>query len=333
PNQARLKIDSLALTANNVTYAIFANFAGYWEFFPAGDAALGRVPHWGFATVEASNVDALPVGARIYGYLPVSTDLTIEPVAFDKTGFVDGSAHRANLPAFYNRFHLTQTDPAYHADYEDHQMLVRPLYATGWLIDDYMTTHKTPPNQVLVSSASSKTALAYAHKACEREGLTLTGLTSPGNVDFVKETGFYTHVLPYDQISEIPKLAPALYADFLGDPALRPKLSEALGDCFAGTVAIGATAWDADRSPIPSLGDTHGDVEMFFAPGHAEACAKRMGPVPFFSAMNGDMRDFYPVSAKLIKARHIQGRKEIIEAWHDTMDGKIAPTDGLILKL
>lgn len=332
PNEARLKIDAVALTANNVTYAIFANFAGYWNFFPAAEDELGRVPHWGFATVEASNVSTLPVGTRVYGYLPMSTDLTIQPVAFDKTGFVDGSPHRADLPAFYNRLHLVATDVAYDAEYEDEQMLVRPLYATGWLLDDYIMEREAPPAQVIISSASSKTALAYAHKAQDRANLVLTGLTSARNKAFVESTGFYTNVISYDELEQIPALSPTLYADFLGDPALRPKLESILNDAFAGTVAIGATAWDAERAPIPSVGEQHASVEMFFAPGHAELCAKRLGPAEFVMAMNGDMKAFYPVARNLITSRNITGRDNIVQAWLDTMEGKIAPTDGLILK-
>ena len=264
PGQARLKIDTLALTANNVTYAVFADFAGYWEHFPSGEDTTGRVPHWGFAEVEETTLDALPVGTRVYGYLPVSSDLVIQPDRFDPTGFIDASPWRAELPSFYNRFHLTASDPAYIGEFENEQMLVRPLYATGWLIDDFLMQRDTPPVQVIVSSASSKTALAFAHKAKDRPGLVLTALTSDRNVDFVRDTGFYTHVLSYDQLADIPRQGPTLYTDFLGDPALRPKLHAALGDHFAGTVMIGATAWDASRTTPPGVDDA-GDppTEMF----------------------------------------------------------------------
>ena len=44
---ARLKVDTFALTANNVTYATFGDQMQYWNFFPAADASFGRVPVWG----------------------------------------------------------------------------------------------------------------------------------------------------------------------------------------------------------------------------------------------------------------------------------------------
>jgi|GEM_PF-6488779 len=41
----------------------------YWDFFPT-EPGLGVVPVWGFANVEASNVDGVDVGSQVYGYLP-----------------------------------------------------------------------------------------------------------------------------------------------------------------------------------------------------------------------------------------------------------------------
>ena len=60
PGQVRLHLDSYAMTANNITYAVFGkpvglfgNDQGYWDFF-AERGAPGRLPVWGFATVTES---------------------------------------------------------------------------------------------------------------------------------------------------------------------------------------------------------------------------------------------------------------------------------------
>ena len=52
--EARLKIESFSVTANNVTYAVAGDAFGYWNFFP-GEEGWGVVPMWGHAFVEASN--------------------------------------------------------------------------------------------------------------------------------------------------------------------------------------------------------------------------------------------------------------------------------------
>lgn len=329
PGQVRLSIDRFALTSNNVSYAVFADFAGYFNFFPTDDDAVGRVPFWGFANVSESTLDSVPVGTRLYGFLPASSDLIIEPTALDPFGFTDGSAHRDGLPAFYNRLHLAKTDLAYVEAYEDIQMLVRPLYATGWLLDDMLMTRDEPPAHVIVTSASSKTALAFGLKAKERAGLTLTGLTSRRNADFVKGTGIYDHVVSYDDLASLARIGPTILCDFYGDPALRNRANAELGELMSANVAIGGTNWSAPRT-AEATGPT---AEFFFAPSHADACAKRMGGEAFLKALNGDMVAVYPVMGGLVTPERRTGLDEIVSAWRDTLDGKVPPTTGLIMSL
>ncbi|WP_260580935.1 DUF2855 family protein [Sphingopyxis sp. PET50] len=63
--QVRVHIDSYAMTANNITYAVFGkpaglfgNDQGYWDFFAERDAP-GRLPVWGFATVTESAAEGI----------------------------------------------------------------------------------------------------------------------------------------------------------------------------------------------------------------------------------------------------------------------------------
>ena len=73
PGQIRIKIARFGLSANNVTYAVTGNTFGYWGFFPADDSsdAYGIVPLWGFADVVESAHSDVPLGCRIFGYLPM----------------------------------------------------------------------------------------------------------------------------------------------------------------------------------------------------------------------------------------------------------------------
>ncbi len=343
--EVRLKISSLALTANNVTYAAFADFAGYWNFFPTEDAALGRVPFWGFADVAQSKCAGVEIGQRYYGYLPASSELIVQPGRITPFGFTDISAHRKSLPGFYNILHLTETDSAYKAEFEDIQMLIRPLYATGWLIDDYIRhpapnqARQTVPNHVIVSSASAKTSLAYASVAKKRGGMKLTGLTSPGNIAFTEASGFYDTVISYEDLDQLPQAGPALHVDIRGTPALRPKLEAAAGGQLMAHLQVGATDWEAPRKV--GLGQSGGaqgakDIrapnEVFFAPGHVEICAARMGPKQMQQSLNADMCAFYPKAAELLTIEPITAYAELVKAWQDTVTGKISPTKGLIVK-
>ena len=337
--EVRLSIEAFALTANNVTYAAFADFAGYWNFFPTGDEATGRVPFWGFAHVAESKAAGITQGQRVYGYLPASTDLIVTPSKLNPLNFTDASAHRVPLPGFYNIYHFTETDSAYDPAFEDAQMLVRPLYATGWLIDDCLMEREAPPAHVIVSSASAKTSLAYASAARKREGLVLTGLTSAGNKAFTEASGLYDHVVTYDDMGAIKDSGAAIHVDICGNPAMRAPLAEALGGQLAAHLHVGATDWNAPRGadlPTQSNPDVpnSGAIanEVFFAPGHAETCAKRMGPKEMGAALNSDMRAFYPVLANLLTIEHIDARTGLVKAWQDTLAGSISPDQGLIIK-
>ena len=135
PGQVLLEVESFGLTSNNVTYAVMGDAMSYWRFFPA-EEGWGRVPVWGFARVVASTSDEVPEGGRVYGYLPRPTHLVVAPDRVAGGGFVDGSAHRADLPAVYNQY--TGAPPTARGDEDDRQVLFRPLFGTSFLIDDFL---------------------------------------------------------------------------------------------------------------------------------------------------------------------------------------------------
>jgi hypothetical protein len=66
------EIERFSFTANNITYAVFGDQMGYWQFFPAPEG-WGRIPVWGFARVLRSEVEGIDPGLRLYGYWPMST--------------------------------------------------------------------------------------------------------------------------------------------------------------------------------------------------------------------------------------------------------------------
>lgn len=95
--QALLRVERFGLSANNVTYGVTGDALGYWRFFPGTDG-WGRIPAWGFAQVVAGDVNGLPAGTRVFGYLPMGTHLLLEPTRVRASGFEDGSAHGVSCP-------------------------------------------------------------------------------------------------------------------------------------------------------------------------------------------------------------------------------------------
>ena len=58
-------VECFGLTANNLTYAVFADRWHYWDFFPAPDG-WGRILVWCFGRDQASGVDGVEQGDIFY---------------------------------------------------------------------------------------------------------------------------------------------------------------------------------------------------------------------------------------------------------------------------
>ncbi|MCM2288763.1 MAG: DUF2855 family protein [Sulfuritalea sp.] len=227
--QVRLGVDKFALTANNITYAAFGEAMNYWGFYPA-DERWGRIPVWGFGTVLESRCPGVAVGERFYGYYPMSSQVVLQPVRLSPAGFFEGAAHRAALHAVYNSYARCAADPFHTPQTEDIEALLRPLFITSWLIDDFLADNdffgasESGKGVVLLSSASSKTAYGTAFQLAQREGIEVVGLTSAANLEFCNSLGCYHRVLAYDQLDRIAADAACVYVDFAGNAALRKSI-------------------------------------------------------------------------------------------------------------
>src|SRR3954465_11088468 len=171
PGEALLEIDSFGLPTNNITYAVFGETMSYWNFFPA-EGGWGRVPVWGFAEVDDPGDTGLEQGARIFGFLPPSSHLVVQPHNADERGFVDAALHRAELPSPFNPYALVTAMAMYDQRREAEQMRLWPLFYTSFLLDDFLGGENLfGAATAVLSSASSKTALGAAFQLAQREGV------------------------------------------------------------------------------------------------------------------------------------------------------------------
>jgi len=325
----RLKVEAFALTANNVTYAAFGGAPmHYWAFYPSSDEGFGRVPVWGFASVLESNVEGIEVGERVYGYLPISDVFDISPGKITPDGFSDVSAHRVELSAIYSRYIRTSADASYAPETEPQQMLFRPLYMTGWMICDSLI-EGVDLETVVISSASSKTALATAHSVKARMDVKTIGITSSGNKAFTEATGLYDDVLTYEEADKIAG-AKASYVNFVGRPALTDLVHKTLGADLLRSMVIGVTDWESDRSMAPP--STGPVPEFFFVPDYAAARAKALEPGALDKMVGRDLMAFYPASKAFVTPENVEGPEAILEAWTATLEGKVPPNQGLICR-
>ncbi|HEX7135837.1 MAG TPA: DUF2855 family protein [Iamia sp.] len=323
-----LRVDRVGMTANNVTYAVFGDAMKYWDFFPATDPAFGRVPLWGFADVEASTVPEIAEGTRLYGYLPTSSHLVVQPAQVDTRGFRDASAHRQHLPSPYNGLTTTTEDPAYAVEQEDLQVLYRPLFMTSFVLADFLTDNDCfGAGSVVISSASSKTSYGTAFLL---DGVHRVGLTSAGNRDFTESLGCYDEVRTYDEIDALAE-GPAVYVDVAGDAAVRRRVHERLAPVHSAVV--GASHHDA----APDLGGGQdlpgGPPTFFFAPDQMRKRSADWGPDGVEVRHAEAWARFAPVVAGWVDVAVGSGPEGLDAVWHEVLAGTTPPRTGHVVAL
>lgn len=325
PGQARFRIDRLALTSNNVTYALIGHQIGYWRFFPAEDE-WGRVPAWGYAEVVATATDVVAVGDRFYGFWPMSSQVTLEPVARGRA-MVDAAEHRRDLPGLYNMYF-----PAGPPDAETEELvsLVRPLFTTAWLLDDYLTLEKfRGAATVLVSSASSKTAAAMAWCLAQRaERPRLVGLTSARNKEYVAGLGSYDDAVTYDEIASADITGPVVLVDFAGEPSVRTAIGDRFGADFSWLVGVGIT--HADGAAELS-GAAAAESEFFFAPTYLDRRTAELGAAELRSQIGAAESAYLDTVARAWPIHRAAGPEAVRRAWLDQVAGHADPRGGVVL--
>jgi hypothetical protein len=317
-----------------VTYAVFGDAMSYWKFFPTGAASegWGRVPMWGFAEVDQSEADGVEPGTRVYGYLPPSSHLVVTPSRAGESGFVDATEHRAARPAAYNGYQATAADPFYDASTEDLQMLLRPLFVTSFLIDDQLDDDGLAARgPVLISSASSKTAIGTAFLLSRRDGVEVIGLTSQRSAEFAGGLGIYSSLVLYDDVGSLGG-GPATFVDVAGDGAVRRSVHEAYGDDLLASIAVGATHHDEMGSG--GGGDLPGPAPaLFFAPDRVTKRSQDWGAAGFTERAADAWHPFCAWVGEWLDVQEGDGFDALERAWAEVLDGRVPPQQAHVVSL
>lgn len=350
PGEAEFAIDLVALTANNVTYAalgpktpFLGADAGYWDFFGARNEP-GRLPVWGFATVTRSGVEGVAVGEQFYGYWPLASHAVLTPGKVRGPGFTEVSGRRSKLPAGYNSYARLPALGDYRAEDRDWWPIYRPLFLTGWLIADQFEDERDyGADAVIVSGASSKTAIGFAHTMKARgDGPKLIALASPRSADFTRATGLYDDVVEYDGVIAsdgaglVDKVVSSdgashvALVDFAGAPAVTRAIHTGFGDSLAIDLIVGITHWDAERGgggPLPGPKPVG-----FFAPGRMEKRAADWGPPAYRRAAENAWLGFIDDARALTAIDKRAGGDAALAAYRDAVAGKVDPRVGVLIE-
>jgi Protein of unknown function (DUF2855) len=333
--EALLRVDSFGMTANNVTYAVMGEAMSYWDFFPAPEG-WGCLPTWGFADVERSEAEGVEAGTRLYGYLPSASHLVVTPAKAGEGGFVDASPHRAALPSAYKGYLMTGSDRFYSPGTEAVQMLLRPLFFTSFLIDDQLADDGlTGRGPIIVSSASSKTAIGVAFLLAQREEVELVGLTSPRNAEFVEGLGIYDRTVAYDAIESLER-GPATFVDFAGDGAVRRAVHGHYGDRLVHSMSVGFTHWEESRAGADdsSQADLAGPAPVFFfVPDRVSKRARDWGREGLRSSVVDAWHPFCEWAGGWLEPIPGEGFEAVRGAFLDVLEGRVEPARAHVLTL
>lgn len=326
-----VKVTRFAFTANNITYAVLGDHLKYWQLFPAPEG-YGNVPVWGLGEVIASKHPGVAAGETLFGYFPMATHLVIEAADVSKRSLRDGAPHRQGVAPVYNAYSRVTGDPAFAGKQGDYQALLRPPFGLSFTADDFLAENEFfGAKRVLLSSASSKTAYGLAHLLHAR-GINTVGLTSAGNVDFVKSLGCYDEVVTYDDVNSLPADQAVAYVDMAGNTPLRATLHQHFGEQMKYSGIVGLT--HRKSSPGDAAQVLPGaKPQFFFAPDHIKQRTKDWGPGGFGERFGAAWSTLTPKLDLWMKVSEHRGPAAVQRAYLDTLNGRVPPDQGLILSL
>jgi hypothetical protein len=229
------------------------------------------------------------------------------------------------------------SDPFYDkaaANTEDIQALLRPLFITSWLIDDFFADNLFfGATAAVLSSASSKTAYGTAHEMKKRGDVVVIGLTSSANVAFCESLGCYDQVLTYDQLDKIDSAASLVYVDFAGNAALRRRIHAGFPNlkysCSIGGTHVTDLGSGKDLVGVKPV--------LFFAPAQVKKRTEEWGGAEFGKRMVQAWTGFTSsvTRAKLawLQPQYQSGFAAVTRVYAQVLSGRSDPRMGHILSI
>ena len=197
------------------------------------------------------------------------------------------------------------------------------LFTTSFLIDDQLADEgHTDRGPILVSSASSKTAIATAFRLAERDEAEVVGPTSARNVEFVEGLEIYDRRVSYDEIGSLER-GPAAYVDLSGDGGVRMAVHTHFGDELGLSMAVGLTHWE-------ELGSGQGDLPgpaptLFFAPDRMVKRAGDWGMPKLHESITEAWHPFCDWTAGWLEVVRGKGFESVESVYLDVLEGRVAP--------
>merc|ERR1719188_2090631 len=125
------------------------------------------------------------------------------------------------------------------AEIEDWRIVCKEIYRMAFYMDEQLLVETGMINSVIISCASSKTAMALAYCLRMREMRYVVGFTSKEHLDFVKSTDLYHDVFCYEDVDKLPTDHTVVYMDFKCDGELRQRITLKMGTNLMYNMVLG----------------------------------------------------------------------------------------------
>jgi hypothetical protein len=278
----------------------------------------------GYGVVTESLNDGVPVGSRYWGFFPVGDHHVVSAQA-TSTGFVDVAPYREKHAMAYRGFDRVSDTPE---ATDDANSLLRGLFLTSFLAEDFLFENGMfGAGQIVISSASSKTAIALAHRIRARGNTHCIGLTSASNVSFVEKVNLYDEVATYNDIETLAEWSPTVFVDMAGNASVVSRIHHHFGEALVHSSSIGATHWDQGGSKDDLPGPK---PAFFFAPSQLAKRGKEWGREEVNSQINTALDKFITDSARWMQIQHSPA-SSTESVYDELVSGNIAPETGHIL--
>ena len=200
---------------------------------------------------------------------------------------------------------------------------------TSFFIDDLLADNDFfGARRVILSSASSKTALGTAFLLSKNRDVEVIALTSPRNVGFVERTGYYDRVVTYDKISSLDAGVASVYVDMAGDAEVASDIHHHLREALSYSMVVGGTHWEARAQGLELPGPKR---QFFFAPTQIAKRSKDWGAGGIETRVAEAWRAFLGSVATWMRVVHGEGPAAFEAVYLAMLDGKVAPEEGHIL--
>ncbi|MGH2923018.1 MAG: DUF2855 family protein, partial [Solirubrobacterales bacterium] len=185
---------------------------------------------------------------------------------------------------------------------------------------------------IVISSASSKTAVIAAYLLAQRDGPDVVALTSPGNREFVEGLGIYDAVVTYDDVDSLGGER-LVYADFAGNSEVRGRVHSHLGDRLAHSMMIGMTHWTEMAVPAGAGSLPGPKPAFFFAPDRVSKRGQDWGTAKLELRVAEAWRPFAEWAGGWLEVKRISAPEEIERTYLELVRGEVDPKVGTVVEL